>query len=334
MPPTNLVNVEDVAKTYGTRVLLDGVSLGVADGDRIGVVGRNGGGKTTLVSILAGVLTPDRGRVTHTGGLRVGLLAQADELDPTAEVRRVVLGDVPDHVWAADPRSRGVVGSLLAGIPWDASIAPLSGGERRRVALAALLVDDPDLLVLDEPTNHLDVEGVAWLAGYLAARRGALVTVTHDRWFLDAVCTQTWEVADGYVHAYDGGYAAYVLARAERERRVSADEARRQNLLRKELAWLRRGPPARTSKPRFRIDAANALIADEPPARDSVEILRFASARLGRTVYRRSRARPWCSAAGPCWTTSPGSSARAIEWAWSASTAPARARCCACSSVR
>ncbi len=285
MPPINLVNIEDVAKTYGTRVLLDGVSLGVADGERIGVVGRNGGGKTTLVSILAGVLTPDRGRVTHTGGLRVGLLAQADELDPTAVVRQVVLRDVPDHVWAADPRNRGVVGSLLAGIPWDASIAPLSGGERRRVALAALLVDDPDLLVLDEPTNHLDVEGVDWLAGYLAQRRGALVTVTHDRWFLDAVCTQTWEVADGDVHAYDGGYAAYVLARAERERRASADETRRQNLLRKELAWLRRGPPARTSKPRFRIDAANALIADEPPARDSVEILRFASARLGRTVY-------------------------------------------------
>ena len=175
MPPTNLVNVEAVAKTYGTRVLLDGVSLGVADGERIGVVGRNGGGKTTLVSILAGALTPDRGRVTHTGGLRVGLLAQADVLDPSAVVRDVVLGDVPDHVWASDPRNRGVVGSLLAGIAWDASVAPLSGGERRRVALAALLVDDPDLLVLDEPTNHLDVEGVDWLAGYLAERRGALV---------------------------------------------------------------------------------------------------------------------------------------------------------------
>jgi ATP-binding cassette subfamily F protein uup len=285
MAPTNLVNLESVWKTYGTRLLLEGISLGVADGERIGVVGRNGGGKTTLVSILAGAVPPDRGRVTHVGGLRVGLLAQGDVLDPSATVRQVVLGDVPEHVWASDARTRGLVGALLAGIALEATVGPLSGGERRRVALAALLVEDPDLLVLDEPTNHLDVEGVDWLARHLAARRGALVTVTHDRWFLDAVCTRTWEVEDGRVHAYEGGYAAYVLARAERDRVAAADESRRQNLMRKELAWLRRGPPARTSKPQFRIDAANALIENEPPARDSVEIIRFASARLGKQVY-------------------------------------------------
>jgi ABC transport system ATP-binding/permease protein len=285
MAPANLVNLEDVAKTYGTRALLDGVSLGVADGERIGVVGRNGGGKTTLVSILAGAVPPDRGRVTHTGGLQVGLLAQADVLNPGATVRDVVLGSVAEHVWASDARTRGLIDALLAGISLDALVGPLSGGERRRVALGALLVADPDLLVLDEPPNHLDVEGVDWLARHLASRRGALVVVTHDRWFLDEVCTRTWEVADGQVRAYDGGYAAYVLARAERERVAAADEARRQNLLRKELAWLRRGPPARTSKPQFRIDAANALIENEPPPRDSVEIMRFASARLGKTVY-------------------------------------------------
>ena len=285
MAPVNLVNLEAVSKTFGTRTLLDRVTLGVSDGDRVGVVGRNGDGKTTLVSVLAGVVPADSGRVTRTGGLTVGMLAQDDVLDPAATVREVVVGARPDHVWAGEARIRGAVHALLGDVPLDSLVGPLSGGERRRVALARLVVDDPDLLVLDEPTNHLDVEAVAWLAGHLARRRGALVVVTHDRWFLDAVATRTWDVVGGAVHEYDGGYAAYVLARAERERVAAADEARRQNLLRKELAWLRRGPPARTSKPRFRIDAANALIADEPPARDSVELVRFAATRLGKSVY-------------------------------------------------
>ena len=281
----NLVNLEDVRLAYGTRNLLDAVSLGIAAGDRIGVVGRNGGGKTTLLDVLARRRSPDGGRVTHTGGLEIGFLSQRDELDPGHTVRYALVGDAPDHAWRSDPRIRGLADVLLAGLDLDGLVQPLSGGERRRLALARLLVEDPDLLLLDEPTNHLDVESVDWLAGHLAARRGALVAVTHDRWFLDAVCLRTWEVEGGQVHAYDGGYAAYVLARAERARVANATEDRRQNLLRKELAWLRRGPPARTSKPRFRIDAANALIADEPPARDSVELMRFAGARLGRTVY-------------------------------------------------
>ncbi|RJK97856.1 ABC-F family ATP-binding cassette domain-containing protein [Vallicoccus soli] len=288
----NLVNLEAVSKTWGTRTLLDGVSLGVAEGQRTGVVGRNGGGKTTLLEVMTGLEPPDAGRVTHAGDLALGVLAQHDDLPADATVRDVVVGGAAAHEWAGDPRVRdvlvGLFGGLdLPGLPhgMDSPVRHLSGGERRRVALARLLVGEHDLLVLDEPTNHLDVEGIAWLARHVRARRGGLVVVTHDRWFLDEVCDTTWEVADGRVHAYEGGYSAYVLARAERERVAAADEQRRQNLLRKELAWLRRGPPARTSKPRFRIDAANALIADEPPARDSVELVRFASARLGRTVY-------------------------------------------------
>ena len=284
-PVNNLVNLEEVRLAYGTRTLLSGVSLGVALGQRLGVVGRNGGGKTTLLEVIARRRSPDGGRVTHTGGLQIGYLSQSDDLDPTLTVRMAVVGDRPEYAWRSDPRTRGLADALLAGLDLDGLIGPLSGGERRRVALAKLLVDDPDLLLLDEPTNHLDVEGVDWLARHLAQRRGALVAVTHDRWFLDAVCETTWEVADGEVHAYDGGYAAYVLAKAERARIASATEDRRQNLLRKELAWLRRGPPARTSKPQFRIDVANALIADEPAPRDSVELTRFAGARLGRTVF-------------------------------------------------
>jgi ATP-binding cassette subfamily F protein uup len=289
---SNLVNLESVTKAYGLTVLLDAVSLGVAAGERIGVVGRNGAGKSTLLRVVARREEPDSGRVTHVGGLRVAMLSQTDELDPAWTIRHAVLGDRAEHDWASDPKIRDVLHGLFGGLEaggfpagLDTQIGPLSGGERRRVGLARELIADPDLLILDEPTNHLDVEGITWLARHLASRPRALLVVTHDRWFLDAVCTRTWEVVDGAVQAYDGGYAAYVLAKAERARVAAATEARRQNLMRKELAWLRRGPPARTSKPRFRIEAANALIADEPPARNSVELARFAAARLGRTVF-------------------------------------------------
>jgi ABC transport system ATP-binding/permease protein len=281
----NLVNLESVSLSYGVRPLLDDVSLGIADGDRVGIVGRNGAGKTSLIQVLAGVSGPHSGRVTHASGLRIGVLAQGDSLDPSASVRAVVLGDRPDHDWAGDRSLRAVVSTLLREDMLERLVGTLSGGERRRVALAALLVSNIDLLMLDEPTNHLDIETIDWLARYLAARRGALVVVTHDRWFLDAVCTLTWEVADGRVAQYDGGYAAYVLARAERERVFATTEDRRQNLLRKELAWLRRGPPARTSKPQFRVDAANALIADEPPVRDRTVLAAFSSVRLGKSVF-------------------------------------------------
>ena len=280
----NLVNAEDVSVTFGTTTVLDRVSLGIAAGDRIGVVGRNGGGKTTLTRLLVKAAEPDSGRITHSGGLSVGWLSQHFDLDPSATVGHLVMGERPEHTWASDPHARAVLDGL--GLPpLDAVVGPMSGGERRRVALARVLLERRDLLVLDEPTNHLDVEVIAWLGAHLAARREALLVVTHDRWFLDTVCTATWEVADGQVHRYDGGYSVYVLARAERARTAAVTETRRQNLLRKELAWLRRGPPARTSKPRFRIDAANALIAAEPPPRDRSELVRLGTARLGKNVY-------------------------------------------------
>ncbi|MGW4238569.1 ABC-F family ATP-binding cassette domain-containing protein [Streptomyces sp. NPDC004749] len=288
----NLVNVETVTKVYGTRALLDGVSLGVSEGDRIGVVGRNGDGKTTLIRLLAKLEEADTGRVTHSGGLRLGVLTQHDSLDPGATVRHEVIGDLADHEWAGSARIRDVLTGLFGGLDLpgfpqglDTVIGPLSGGERRRIALAKLLIGEPDLIVLDEPTNHLDVEGIAWLAGHLRARRSALVCVTHDRWFLDQVCTRMWDVQRGVVHEYEGGYSDYVFARAERERIAATEEAKRQNLVRKELAWLRRGAPARTSKPRFRVEAANDLIADVPPPRDTSELMRFANARLGKTVF-------------------------------------------------
>jgi ATP-binding cassette subfamily F protein uup len=282
---TNLLSVEAVSLSYGVRPVLDDVSLGVADRDRVGIVGRNGAGKTTLLRVLAGLESPDAGRVATATGLRVRVLGQGDELDPDAVARDVVVRDRAEHDWAADRSSREIVETLLRADTLDRVVGTLSGGERRRAALASLLIDEPDLLLLDEPTNHLDVETIAWLARHLAGRRGALVVVTHDRWFLDEVCTQTWEVDAGAVMRYAGGYAAYVLARAERERMAAATEARRQNLLRKELAWLRRGPPARTSKPQFRIEAANALIADEPPARDRMQLAKFSSTRLGKSVF-------------------------------------------------
>jgi ATP-binding cassette subfamily F protein uup len=278
----NLVNLERAVKAYGQRPLLDGVSAGVAAGDRIGIVGRNGAGKSTLLSVLAGTEALDSGRATRTRGLRTGVLGQRSEL--TGTVASIVVGDLPEHAWAASPRTRSVLAALLPGVDLAGPAERLSGGESRRVALASVLIGEHDLLLLDEPTNHLDVEAIDWLAQHLAGRPEALVAVTHDRWFLDAVCNRTWELADGQVHAYDGGYSAYVLARAERARIAEATDRRRRNLLRKELAWLRRGPPARTSKPRFRVDAANALIEGEPPARDGVELIRAATARLGKTV--------------------------------------------------
>lgn len=280
---SNLVNLQDVSLAYGPLVLLDKVSLGVDEGERIGVVGRNGGGKSTMISVLSGITEPDDGRVVHNRGLRVGFLHQRDDF-PDTTVGDFVLGGLAEHEWAGNARIRDLLKGLLGGWDLNLPMSGLSGGERRRSGLARLLVDDHDLIVLDEPTNHLDIEGIAWLAAHLRGRPEALVVVTHDRWFLDAVTTRTWEVGRGSVERYEGGYAAYVLAKAERDRQAAATEDRRQNLMRKELAWLRRGAPARTSKPKFRIEAANNLIADEPPARDSVELVRFASSRLGKTV--------------------------------------------------
>ncbi|MBP2476296.1 ATP-binding cassette subfamily F protein uup [Crossiella equi] len=284
----NLVNLEAVSKSYGIRPLLDAVSLGVSQGDRIGVVGLNGGGKTTLLEVLAGVEPPDDGRVSRTRDLRMAVVTQRSELPEGATVRSLVLdplGFSAEHEWAADPKARSVLDGLgVTALGLDSPLAEMSGGERRRVALAAALVQDLDLIVLDEPTNHLDVEGVRWLADHLLARRSALVVVTHDRWFLDTVCTRTWEVVQGKVEQYEGGYADWIFARAERARVADTLEEKRKNLARKELAWLRRGAPARTSKPRFRIEAAETLIADVPPPRDTVELVSFAKRRLGKTV--------------------------------------------------
>ncbi|MBM0226777.1 MULTISPECIES: ABC-F family ATP-binding cassette domain-containing protein [Micromonospora] len=290
----NIVNLDRVSKGYGAAgPLLTDVSLGLDDADRIGVVGLNGAGKSTLLRLLTKQEESDDGRVTHRRDLRVLWLPQSLTLAPDATVRDVVLGTAwldqsmgAEHEWAGDAGVRAILDGLgMPHLGLDQPVGPMSGGERRRVALAALLVRESDLLILDEPTNHLDVGGVDWLARHLVGRKGALVVVTHDRWFLDAVCTTTWEVADQAVRAYEGGFAAWTLARAERERVAAATEARRQNLLRKEIAWLRRGPPARTSKPRFRIDAANALIADVPEARDTMSLQRLATARLGKQVY-------------------------------------------------
>jgi len=283
---SNLINLESVHKSFGERVLLDGVSLGVHAGERIGVVGLNGSGKTTLLELLAGLEPPDSGRVSRARDLRMAVVTQRSDLDPSARVRDVVLeGYRADHEWAADPRVRSIVTGLgIEALGWESPTGELSGGQRRRVALAAALVRELDLLILDEPTNHLDVEGIQWLADHLLARRVGLVVVTHDRWFLDTVCDRTWEVVNGSVEQYEGGYSDWIFARAERARLAAAAEEKRRNLVRKELAWLRRGPPARTSKPRFRIEAAEALIADVPPPRDTVELHAFAKRRLGKTV--------------------------------------------------
>ncbi|MGC7198841.1 ABC-F family ATP-binding cassette domain-containing protein [Mycobacteroides abscessus subsp. massiliense] len=284
--PINLVNLENVSKSYGVKPLLSNVSLGVQAGDRIGVVGLNGGGKTTLLEVLSGIEPADQGRVSRAGDLRQAVVTQRDELVGVTVFDVVIapLG-VAEHEWAGDARIRSILDGLgVAALGLDRRVDQLSGGQRRRVGLAAALVRDLDLLILDEPTNHLDVEGVQWLAEHLLARRTALVVVTHDRWFLDTVATRTWEVVDGNVESYEGGYADWTFARAERGRQADAAEARRRNLARKELAWLRRGPPARTSKPRYRIEAAEALIADVPAPRDSVALTAFARRRLGRIV--------------------------------------------------
>ena len=300
----HLLGVENLRLTVGSRLLLDDVTLGLEDGTRVGVLGPNGAGKSTLLAALAGRREPDGGRVTRTGGVSVALLSQADDLPPGATVRTAIHGQTPEHEWASDPAVRDIHAGLIADLDLDADVATLSGGQRRRVALAAVLTRRADVVILDEPTNHLDVEGVDWLARHLQARfsgpggrgAGALVTVTHDRWFLDAICTNVWEVVPGVdpgggrpqvagrIETYDGGYAAYVLSRAERARQAAVAAAKRENLLRKELAWLRRGAPARTSKPRFRIEAAEALIADVPPPRDTVALTAMATARLGKKV--------------------------------------------------
>jgi ATP-binding cassette subfamily F protein uup len=284
----HLIGAEAVHLEYPTQVVFDSISLGVNDGARTGIVGRNGDGKSSLLRLLTGQLRPDSGRVTQRSGLRVSALSQADTLDPERTVGWTLVGDQADHQWAGDPRIRDVVGGLVSDISWDATISTLSGGQRRRVQLAELLIGEWDVIALDEPTNHLDIEGITWLAGHLQQRwarnTGGLLVVTHDRWFLDEVATTTWEVHDGIVEPFDGGYAAYVLQRVERDRQAAASEAKRQNLMRKELAWLRRGPPARTSKPKFRIDAANQLIADVPPLRNAVELAKLATARLGKDV--------------------------------------------------
>ena len=284
----HLLGAEAVHLEYPTQVVFKSMTVGVSDGDRIGIVGRNGDGKSSLLGLLSGWVAPDSGRVTQRSGLRVGALSQADTLDSASTVGWTLVGERPEHEWAGNPRIRDVVSGLVADLGWDTRIGTLSGGQRRRVQLAALLVGDWDVIALDEPTNHLDIEGITWLADHLRQRWartiGGLLLVTHDRWFLDEVATTTWEVHDGIVEPFEGGYAAYVLQRVERDRIAATAEAKRQNLMRKELAWLRRGPPARTSKPKFRIDAANQLIADVPPLRNTVELAKLAIARLGKDV--------------------------------------------------
>ncbi len=284
----HLLGAEALHLEYPTRVIFDKITIGLDEGDRIGIVGRNGDGKSTLLRMLAGRLEPDSGRVTRRGGVTLAMLDQADELDGTKTVHQTVIGDIDEHVWAGDPQVRDVIAGLIADIPWESLVSDLSGGQRRRVALAALLIGDHDVIFLDEPTNHLDVEGITWLAGHLKKRwssnAGGLVVVTHDRWFLDEICTATWEVHDRLIEPFEGGYAAYILQRVERDQMAATMESKRQNLMKKELAWLRRGAPARTAKPKFRIDAANELIANEPPVRDSVSLASMAMQRLGKDV--------------------------------------------------
>jgi len=291
----NIINIEGVSKAFDIRPLLADVSLGISEGERIGIVGRNGGGKSTLLKILAGQEAPDEGRVTRANWARLGMLNQVDTAEAGATVRDVVIGSKKTHEWASDSGVREILAGLFGGYNselMDRPFGSLSGGEKRRVGIAKLLIEPLDIILLDEPTNHLDVEGVAWLATHIRKRRElAVVVITHDRWFLDEVSDQMWEVVNGKVESYDGGYSAYVLAKAERARQQASEDARKNNLIRKELAWLRRGAPARTSKPKFRVDAANQLIASEPPPRNKAELLNFAANRLGNAVYEMHHAR-------------------------------------------
>lgn len=284
----HLLGAERVRLSFATTRVFEDLTIGVQDGDRIGIVGRNGDGKSTLIKLFARIQDPDSGQITKRGDVRVGMLDQFDDFAPSKTVSQVVVGDTPEHEWAGNAKIRDIFQGLLKDYDFDQKVSELSGGQRRRVALAALLAKDWDILMLDEPTNHLDIEGVAWLAQHLKTRwgraSGGLLVVTHDRWFLDEVCNLTWEVHDGIVEIYDGGYAAYILERNERARSQAASESKRQNLLRKELAWLRRGAPARTTKSKFRIDAANELIANEPPPRDSLSLAKPATTRLGKDV--------------------------------------------------
>ena len=284
----HLLGAENVSLEFPTKKVFDGITIGVNDGDRIGIVGRNGDGKSTLLKLLAKRMQPDDGRITHRNSLTFGLLDQSDVIDPGQTIGQSVVGDVSEHIWAGNPKIRDVISGLLNDLDWNKQVGELSGGQRRRVALAKLLVQDLDIVMLDEPTNHLDIEGVAWLAQHLKSRwsnnSGGLIVVTHDRWFLDEVCNLTWEVHDGVIEPFEGGYAAYILQRNERDRSAAASESRRQNLMRKELAWLRRGAPARTTKPKFRMDAAAELIANEPEPRDRVALSKLATQRLGKDV--------------------------------------------------
>jgi ATP-binding cassette subfamily F protein uup len=284
----HLLGAERIRLSFATTEVFKDLTIGVQDGDRIGIVGKNGDGKSTLLRLFAKMQDPDSGQITKRSDVRIGMLDQFDNFLPDQTISQVVIGDLAEHEWAGNPKVRDIFAGLLADFDFDQKVMELSGGQRRRVALAALLADEWDILMLDEPTNHLDIEGVAWLAQHLKTRwgkaSGGLLVVTHDRWFLDEVCNLTWEVHDGVVDVYDGGYAAYILERNERARSQAASESRRQNLLRKELAWLRRGAPARTTKPKFRIDAANELIANEPPPRDSVNLAKLATTRLGKDV--------------------------------------------------
>ena len=294
MAVKNLINLEAVSKSFGIKPLLESVSLGINAGERIGVVGRNGGGKSTLMKVLAGIEDPDEGRVAQGSALAMGILSQSDSAAEGATVRDVVLGQKEKHEWASSSDIREIFTGLFGGFDdhlLDRDFHSLSGGERRRVNLAKLLVADLDLLLLDEPTNHLDVEGVAWLAEHIKSRPDlAVMVITHDRWFLDEISEQIWEVIDGQIKTYEGGYSAYVLSKAERSRQMSVEDSKRNMLIRKELAWLRRGAPARTAKPKFRIEAANTLIANEPPPRNEAELLNFAQNRLGNTVYELHQA--------------------------------------------
>ena len=283
-----LLGCEKARVEFPTKTVFEDVSLGLDEGDRIGVVGKNGDGKSTLLSLLAGVIEPDEGRVIRTRGVRVGVLGQADALSDDDTVEHAVVGDTPEYEWAGDARVRDIISGLAADIPWQGRVGDLSGGQRRRVDLARLLIGDWDVLMLDEPTNHLDMRAITWLAHHLKARwkhgTGALLVVTHDRWFLDEVCLSMWEVHDRTIDPFEGGFSAYIQQRVERDRQAQVAEQRRQNQLRRELAWLARGAQARSTKPKFRIDAARELIADVPPLRNTLELKRMAVARLGKQV--------------------------------------------------